>query len=651
MKRVLLSLVCGVALWAAPAKVVAPTEGWISELPVVGIGDGAADLVTAARSFAGPDGEAIILLRLKGAEGTASRLVFEDFALPEGGALYVYSAASDGTRGVQGPFTGAGPLRTGEFQTAGIDAGDIVVELRLAEAQAGLPFRIASVETAEGNGDEVAKDGGDAVHETRMSVFRGMVVEHQVVDGLGIWDGDMILGRIEELEPYEPGKPVRAAGAISSGSYRWPGGTVPYTIDPAMGNQARVTSAINHWNTLLAGHMRLVPRTSETYYLHFKLAASSTCSSYIGYIRMAGQPVNVGDYCSTGNVIHEIGHAIGFYHEHTRSDRDTYVRINTANIQSTATGNFTLQSGSLNPTGYDYGSIMHYPATAFSSNGLPTIETIPAGIPIGQRSGLSSLDVAGAKALYPAATSGGGTTTTPSTVAVTLASSPTGRTLTADGSNVVAPYVASWTPGTPHTVSAPTQTVGNTRYVFRGWSNGGSQTQTITTPTAAATYTANYTVQYRVSGAASGVGTLAMGPASADGFYNSGTAIALTATPGAGACLANWTGVVAVNDFAISLTANQSYNVTAVFQTGSVTVPSGASLPGSVTNLNVPVTATGGCIWKASVSAPWLRITSANSGKGSGTVTLRADQNRTGTARSATLLVNGRPMVVTQASR
>ena len=43
---------------------------------------------------------------------------------------------------------------------------------------------------------------------------------------------------------------------------------------------------------------------------------------------------------------------------------------------------------------------MHYGANAFSKNGLPTIETIPAGIPIGQRGGLSAGDIASVQWLY-----------------------------------------------------------------------------------------------------------------------------------------------------------------------------------------------------------------------------------------------------------
>ena len=62
-----------------------------------------------------------------------------------------------------------------------------------------------------------------------------------------------------------------------------------------------------------------------------------------------------------GIVAHEIGHAMGFYHEQSRTDRDDYVTILWDNIQERPKGNFR-KAGSMNSYGvkYDYSSVMHY---------------------------------------------------------------------------------------------------------------------------------------------------------------------------------------------------------------------------------------------------------------------------------------------------
>jgi len=108
-------------------------------------------------------------------------------------------------------------------------------------------------------------------------------------------------------------------------------------------------------------------------------------------------------HCSMGSAIHEIGHAVGFFHEQTRRDRDDWVTINTANISSSSQHNFAKYNVStgqdLGP--YDFGSIMHYSSYAFSINGQPTILKKDGGTIEGQRVALSTNDVAAALNMYP----------------------------------------------------------------------------------------------------------------------------------------------------------------------------------------------------------------------------------------------------------
>lgn len=106
----------------------------------------------------------------------------------------------------------------------------------------------------------------------------------------------------------------------------------------------------------------------------------SGCWSSVG-CKEDGQVVNFGsDKCRRhGVVIHELMHAIGFYHQQSASDRDTYIRINWDNIRRGREHNFNKYNESVVTDfgiQYDYESVMHYSAKAFSRNGNNTIEPI-----------------------------------------------------------------------------------------------------------------------------------------------------------------------------------------------------------------------------------------------------------------------------------
>ena len=94
-------------------------------------------------------------------------------------------------------------------------------------------------------------------------------------------------------------------------------------------------------------------------------------------------------------------------HEHSRPDRDKFIKIVYKNIEPGFASEFEAIKGpfSYYSTTYDYESIMHYGETAFAkTNGsgikLPAIQPLTTGVKIGQRSKLSSLDISGVKKMY-----------------------------------------------------------------------------------------------------------------------------------------------------------------------------------------------------------------------------------------------------------
>jgi hypothetical protein len=231
--------------------------------------------------------------------------------------------------------------------------------------------------------------------------FDSKALNYAIVDGMAIFEGDIIVGTADQMEGDSP-----LEGVIRTGQqFRWPNATVPYDIDPALPNQQRITDAIQHIEDKTA--VSFVLRTAANAaqypdYVHFRPGGG--CSSWVG--RQGGsQDITLGNNCSTGNTIHEICHALGCFHEQSREDRDSFVQIVWANIDPAHQHNFDQHITDGDDIGaYDYCSIMHYPATAFSINGQATIialQPIPAGCTMGQRNGLSAGDIAAIDAMYP----------------------------------------------------------------------------------------------------------------------------------------------------------------------------------------------------------------------------------------------------------
>ena len=122
------------------------------------------------------------------------------------------------------------------------------------------------------------------------------------------------------------------------------------------------------------------------------------------------QAISIGKNCDKfGIVTHELGHVIGFWHEHTRPDRDLFIDIQWHNIQAGQEYNFAkMENNEINSLGYqyDYDSIMHYSRNTFSRS-IITDTIVPKMDPetgiqpaIGQRHKLSKGDIQQAVALY-----------------------------------------------------------------------------------------------------------------------------------------------------------------------------------------------------------------------------------------------------------
>ncbi len=152
---------------------------------------------------------------------------------------------------------------------------------------------------------------------------------------------------------------------------------------------------------------------------------------------------------------------------------------------------------------------------------------------------------------------------------ITIGTNPEGRSFTVDGTAYTNTQTFSWEEGSVHTIATSTPQAGltGTRYRFANWSDGGSLSHSVTTPGSARTYTANFTTQYQLTVLATPLvgGSVAATPASADGFYDSGTSVQLTASSNSGFAFSDWSGDLSGTANPQSLILSAPRSVTANF--------------------------------------------------------------------------------------
>ncbi len=225
-----------------------------------------------------------------------------------------------------------------------------------------------SAETAE------APLSSDESADVRIGTFellgRDMTLPYEVVDGQKVFEGDIILGEeIDQTVSGDDGVAGRTSGlAATARTLLWEKGVVPYVIHSGLKNPKRVHDAIAAWHARTS--IRLVRRTTQADYVEF--VSGGGCSSYVGR-RGGRQPITLHPNCGASETMHEIGHAVGLFHEHNRSDRNRHVRIHLGNVESGAASQFKtyaergLLGSDIGP--YDTTSIMHYNSATFSKNG------------------------------------------------------------------------------------------------------------------------------------------------------------------------------------------------------------------------------------------------------------------------------------------
>lgn len=248
---------------------------------------------------------------------------------------------------------------------------------------------------------------GDAVpsasNRKRVNAYRAW----QAVGDRAVIEGDMIVGSVDARGELVGRLQTRGLGH-SRTLGRWPDGIVPWAFADDIDEDRRATilAAIRHW--IEKTRISFVERDASNAADHgswIVFRPTGGCASSVGRTDQQPQDLFVQS-CTVGSVVHEIGHAVGLYHEHTRPDRDMWITVDEDQIVPPAPGdrdkarNFEIMRTNSQELGpYDYDSIMHYGSHFFARGDEPTI-VAPPGENIGQRLALSSGDIRAANAMY-----------------------------------------------------------------------------------------------------------------------------------------------------------------------------------------------------------------------------------------------------------
>ncbi|KAI8485010.1 hypothetical protein Bbelb_372560 [Branchiostoma belcheri] len=244
---------------------------------------------------------------------------------------------------------------------------------------------------------------GDPVHGSGRVAMDNII---EINKGLHLFEAD--------IKYYGPSY---SRNAIKDSARLWDYKEIPFVIRQGdycksmLCSQYKAAGYMGSYGYRTAFEVSLIRRAMEEFHQHtcVRFVQRNSQKDYLHIQRLEGhegaQNVSLGTGCvHTGIIVHELIHAVGFWHEHSRPDRDTWVEILWNNIIEENKHNFNKRTEDESSTldlPYDYGSVMHYGNKTFSVNGQPTIEALfPFTGTMGQRDGMSAGDIEKINTLY-----------------------------------------------------------------------------------------------------------------------------------------------------------------------------------------------------------------------------------------------------------